>query len=218
MFRLGRIALLALSTVGYYALLYYAAVTTSHPQLSVLLALVPVVVIGALLGWGSPYRNWILGLGALAIGVIWLLLGKRIVENYMWFYLFQHAGINAGLTIFFGMTLFGQNTPLITRFAAIVHEELTPGQIRYTRKVTIAWTLFFLATAVISVGLFLFAPIEAWAFFANALYLPLTILMFAGEYLIRLRVLPDIKHVSLVETFRVSSRYFREKRQATPSD
>ncbi|HEY0721536.1 MAG TPA: hypothetical protein VGE50_09810, partial [Gammaproteobacteria bacterium] len=185
MVRLGRFALLALLTVGYYALFYYAAVSTAHPQLSVLLALVPVVVISVLLVWGSPYRYRMLGLGALAIAALWLLLGKRIVENYMWFYLFQHAGINAGLAIFFGITLFGQNTPLITRFAAIVHEELTPGQIRYTRKVTAAWTLFFLATALVSVALFLFAPIEAWAFFANVLYLPLTILMFAAEYLVR---------------------------------
>ncbi len=218
MVRLGRFALLALLTVGYYALLYYAAVSTTHPQLSVVLALVPVVALATLLVWGSAYRYWILGLGALGIAALWLWLGERIVANYMWFYLFQHAGINAGLAIFFGMTLLGGNTPLITRFAAIVHTELTPGQLRYTRKVTAAWTLFFSATALLSVSLFLFAPIEAWAFFANALYLPMTILMFAGEYMVRLRALPDIKHVSLAETLRVSSRYFREKRQETPSD
>ncbi|HEY0633867.1 MAG TPA: hypothetical protein VGE00_00690 [Gammaproteobacteria bacterium] len=218
MVRLGRFALLALLTVAYYALLYYAAVTTTHPWLSVLLALVPVVALATLLVWGSPYRAWILGVGAVGMAAIWLIGGERIVANYMWFYLFQHAGVNAGLAIFFGMTLLGQSTPLITRFAAIVHEELTPGQLRYTRKVTAAWTLFFSATALLSVSLFLFAPIEAWAFFANALYLPMTILMFAGEYLVRLRVLPDIKHVSLAETLRISSRYFREKAAKRPID
>lgn len=213
MLRLGRYALIALLTVAYYVLIYYAAVSTAHPKLSLLLALVPVAIIITLVFWGSTYRYWILGSGALGVAVLWLLLGERIAENYMWFYLFQHAGINAGLALFFGVTLFGERTPLITRFAAIVHEEMTPGQVVYTRKVTIAWAVFFLVTGLISVGLFVFTPVEVWALFANVLYPPLLVLMFAVEYMVRVRVLPDIKHVSLADTFRISSRYFREKNQ-----
>ncbi len=37
----------------------------------------------------------------------------------------------------------------------------------YTRRVTQAWTLFFTATAMVSVALFAIAPMPAWSTFAN---------------------------------------------------
>lgn len=213
MVRLGRFALFALLTVGYYALLYHASVSTEHHWLSVLLALVPVVGMTLYAAWNSPYRYPLMALVAIGTGVVWLLLRDLIVENYMWFYLLQHAGINGALAIFFGRTLLGGRIALITRFAAIVHPEMPPEQLRYTRQVTLAWTLYFAGVALVSIMLFLFAPIEVWSFFANILYLPMLITMFAVEYMVRLRCLPHIEHVSLADTFRITSRYYREKHE-----
>jgi len=211
MVRLGRYALIAFLTVAYYALIYHASVSTEQHWLSVLLSLAPVVGIALFVAWSSANRYVMLTLVLLVSGVIWLLLSDLIVRNYMWFYLLQHAGINGALAILFGRTLFGQRTALITRFAAIVHENMPPEQIRYTRQVTVAWTLFFAGVTLTSIVLFLFAPIEVWSFFANILSLPLLILMFAAEYMVRLQRLPHIKHVSLADTLRISSRYYREK-------
>lgn len=211
MVRLGRLALIALLTVAYYSLLYHASVSTEHHWLSVLLALTPVVAIALFVAWSSPHRYPMLALVTVVTVIFWLLLSDLIVQNYMWFYLLQHAGMNVALAILFGRTLLGNRTALITRFAAIVHPEMPPEQIHYTRQVTLAWTLYFLGVALVSITLFLFAPIEVWSFFANILYMPLLITMFAVEYLVRLRRLPNIEHVSFAETFRITSRYYREK-------
>lgn len=211
MVRLGRPALLALLTVAYYALLYHASISTEHHWLSVLLALVPLGGIALFMAWKSSHRYPMLAAVVIVTSAFWLLLSDLIVENYMWFYLLQHAGVNGALAIFFGRTLLGGRTALITRFAAIVHPEMPPEQTLYTRQVTLAWTLYFTGVALVSVTLFLFAPIEVWSFFANILYLPMLITMFAVEYLVRLRRLPHVEHVTFAETFRITSRYYREK-------
>jgi hypothetical protein len=49
--------------------------------------------------------------------------------------------------------------------------------------------------------------------FANLLSVPLIALMFVSEYLVRLRMLPDIKHVSVFHGIRL---YFRSIRASPP--
>jgi uncharacterized membrane protein len=61
----------------------------------------------------------------------------------------------------------------------------------YTRKVTIAWSIFFAIQLAISIGLFCAAPLVWWSFFVNILDIPLVAAMFAAEYAIRLRVLQN---------------------------
>jgi hypothetical protein len=102
-----------------------------------------------------------------------------------------HWGIYASLIIGFALTLRPGNDPLITAMARRMHGPLSAEMLAYTRKVTIAWTLFFAVQLAISVGLFCGAPLIWWSFFVNILDIPLVALMFAGEYAIRLRVLDD---------------------------
>ncbi|MFA5083311.1 MAG: hypothetical protein WC474_12240, partial [Hydrogenophilaceae bacterium] len=89
--------------------------------------------------------------------------------------------------------------PICSRFAEVVHGGLDPELVRYTRQVTLAWTLFFLAVSLASTLLFLFAPIEVWSVFANFLTLPLVLLMFAAEFLVRLRKLPHLEKHSILD-------------------
>jgi hypothetical protein len=103
---------------------------------------------------------------------------------------FTHWSIYAGLLAGFALTLRPGHEPLITAMARRMHG-LTPEMIRYTRRVTIAWSLFFAAQLTMSVGLFCFAPLTVWSFFVNILDLPLVAAMFAAEYAVRLRVLDD---------------------------
>ena len=70
--------------------------------------------------------------------------------------------------------------------------------IAYTRRVTIAWTLFFLACAATSLALYRYAPVETWSLFVNLLIWPAMAAMFVVEHAIRLRVLPHVEHTSLV--------------------
>jgi uncharacterized membrane protein len=126
-----------------------------------------------------------------------------------WFSFLQNVGINTVLAFVFGRTLTGGRQPLVTRVAAMVHDEMSPELNRYTRQVTLAWTLFFIACALTSTGLFYLAPIEAWSMFANILSLPLIGLMFLVENEVRKRVLPKRDQVGLLGTVRAVRAKFR---------
>ncbi|NTV11843.1 MAG: hypothetical protein HGA47_13910, partial [Zoogloea sp.] len=147
--------------------------------------------------------------GAAAMALAWPLLRA----NFAWVYLVQHAGTFAMLTCVFGHTLFGGRLPMVSRFAAMLHGELPPQLARYTRKVTVVWVGFFLAMTVSSLILFFFGPMEVWSALANLLTPILLGLMFAGEYAVRMAVLPPALRGGLIDSVRV----FWRRNEAAPS-
>ena len=101
------------------------------------------------------------------------------------------------LTVLFGASLFGDREALITRLARIARgDDMTPAVVRYTRRVTAGWAMFFALAALVSAALFATQSRDLWSAFANLALWPLTALAFGVEYAIRLRVLPDIEHSS----------------------
>lgn len=147
-------------------------------------------------------KSWLVaGLLGLAYAALAHYLSV-VTDVGAWFGFLQSVGINAVLAFVFGRTLTGGRQPLVTRVAAMVHEEMSPELNRYTRQVTLAWTLFFIAVASTSAGLFFLAPIEAWSVFANILSLPLMGLMFLVENEVRKRTLPKRDQVGLIGTVR----------------
>jgi uncharacterized membrane protein len=117
-------------------------------------------------------------------------------------YLAQHAGIHLFLAAAFGATLRAGHTPLITTMAARVHRELTPAMLVYTRKVTIAWTIYFVAMAGVSLALFALTRFDTWALFANLLTPCAMVLMFGGEYGLRYRLHPEFERTSVADAIR----------------
>ena len=83
---------------------------------------------------------------------------------------------------------------------------------RYTRQVTIAWTAFFIVMLLVSVVLYVFAPIRVWSAFANLLMLPLVALMFIVEYAVRIRLLRDLPHKPMLDSLRA---YWNSPRPST---
>jgi uncharacterized membrane protein len=135
---------------------------------------------------------------AVVGGLLWGFWGV-LERNFSWVYFLQHAGTYVMLASVFGVTLARGRQPLCTRFAEVVHGSLMPEEVRYSRQVTLAWTLFLLAISLVSSALFFFASIEAWSVFANFLSFPLILLMFVVEYGIRLRKLPHQKKHSIMD-------------------
>jgi len=117
-------------------------------------------------------------------------------------YLAQHAGIHLFLAVGFGSTLRAGHTPLITTMAARVHREFTPAMVVYTRKVTIAWTVYFVAMAAISLALFAFASFDVWALFANLITPCSVAAMFVGEHTLRYRLHPEFERTSIADAIR----------------
>jgi uncharacterized membrane protein len=110
------------------------------------------------------------------------------------------------LGISFGLTLRPGARPLISRLADRVHGGLTPAMEQYTRKLTIAWTIYFGAMAALSIGLYTSASFAVWAFFANVLTPAALVLMFVGEYLLRYRLHPEFERATLQDMIRAYAK------------
>jgi uncharacterized membrane protein len=134
---------------------------------------------------------------AAAIAFVWPML----LANAQMLYFVQHVGTNALLAWVFGHTLVGNATPLVVTFARRVHAELPPEIEAYARKVTLAWTLFFVVTCAISTVLFFAASVAAWSTFAVLLQWPSVAAFFVGEYVLRRRLFTQFEHASLKQGF-----------------
>jgi uncharacterized membrane protein len=110
-----------------------------------------------------------------------------------------HWAIYSTLFLTFALTLRPGCEPLICAMARRLQGPISAPLARYTRRVTIAWSGFFLAQLITSMALFVFAPLVVWSFFVNILDLPLVAAMFAAEYAVRLRALRDPPRHSLGE-------------------
>lgn len=183
-----------------------------HPTLVMLgLGVAPLTVVALMAAWYSRMR-W----PALVVLVALVAAGTAYLEELrtqiQWLYFFQHAGTMLLLGTTFGSTLGqGDSNALCSRVTRIMLPTggADPAYMRYTWKVTLAWTAYFFASATLSVGLFFYGPITVWSYFANLLT-PVSIgMMFAIEYLVRVRVLPNRTHFSIAQTIQAYRAYER---------
>lgn len=194
---------IAILVIGYPILAHFcstSAFVAAMPGVSAAVSLAPTLAFLLWLLFRSGHHLRAL-LICLALGALLWLFWPFLERNFNWIYFIQHAGSNAMLGYFFGQTLAKGAKPLVTRMAETVRGTLSPAMLRYTRQVTVAWTVFFAGITLVSGLLFMFAPLEAWSIFANLLSLPLLALMFGVEYLVRLKRLPHDKH-NLLDSLR----------------
>lgn len=194
--------LTAAAAVVVYAAASHALMTRAQDSAwSLAIILGPLVVLGAAAAWRRGQRALALAaaLAALLIALhAWS--GRGIPAR--WLYLAQHAGVHLALAAWFGATLRSGAEPLVTALARRVHRQLTPAMERYTRKVTVAWTLYFLAMATVSIALFLSGHFTAWSLLANVLTPVCIAAVFVGEYVLRYRLHPEFERVDLQEAIR----------------
>ena len=131
-----------------------------------------------------------------------------------WVYFVQHLGAMTALGLMFGNTLRGTHAQaLCSQIAALLlPQDMDATYLRYTWWVTAAWTAFFALNALISVGLFVAAPISWWSLFANILTPVLTGVMFAAEFLMRQVALPNRAHISIASTIAAYRRFQQGER------
>lgn len=187
--------------IGYPLLAHYTNESTHNGSLGAWVAIAPVVLIALILAWRSPQRFIMLGVLVLLSVALWA--GWAALERHFGLvYWLQYVGMQLILFMTFGRTLFAGRQPLCTRLARAVHAPLTPQHEIYARQVTIAWTLFFAAMALVSTLLFFLTPLATWSVFANILTLPLVVLMFIAEYWVRRWVLPELRHTRILDAVR----------------
>lgn len=211
MTRLTRLLLMAVSAVVVAAYLAFSHLLTidERPSLLMLaLGVTPLTVMALLAAWHSRMR-WI-ALSLLAVLAMTVLLYLEDLRNHVnWLYFMQHAGTMTLLAITFGSTLGrGDADALCSRVTSLMLVGPTdPVYMRYTWKVTLVWTAYFVLSGMVSVGLFFYGPLAIWSYFANLLTPVIVGLMFVIEYLVRVRVLPDRAHFSIAQTIKAYRSY-----------
>jgi uncharacterized membrane protein len=174
------------------------------------------VAVGALYKWfGTQLASWAaqpepaivhqavaLCAAVLLAALVLLWAWPYVLSNADTLYFAQHLGTNALLAWVFGHTLRAGQTPLVVRFARMVHRQQVPAEIeQYARRVTVAWTLFFIATCLLSIVLFFAAPLAVWSSFAVLFQWPSVVAFFIGEYALRRLLFRNFKHASLKQGF-----------------
>lgn len=191
-----------LAVVIGYALLSHLTASSATPSIAgALVATGPMLGLSFLMAWRSARRTQMLLLWLAACALLYALKGW-LIAHYHWVFLLEHAGTYTLLCASFGLTLVPGETPMISRFAAIIHGALTPALMRYTRLATWAWTLYFASLAALSLLLFWLAPLAVWSAFAYLLGLPLLLLMFVAEYAARCWLLPPADRAGPLQAIR----------------
>jgi hypothetical protein len=160
-------------------------------RLLIILGMLPVLVHLAVISEG--WIRLVPGLGLLRFVDLGLIAASGL----------PHAIIYLGVLAMFGATLRPGRDALVTALARRMYGAIPQEMAVYTRRVTWAWCVFFVAQLATSLVLFLVAPLAVWSFFVNILNLPLLALMFIVEQTCRPLFLRDAPRHSLADMLRM---------------
>lgn len=203
-----------LAVAAYCVALHLLIADGARPRVALALALAPWGL--ALLSMGMKGKSkrrakfepkfepyWLAAGVAVAIGLVVWRYGDVLAARVERVVYFENLAFDLFLALVFAITLRPGHEALVTRLARIVRGGHMPEAIvPYTRAVTAAWAIWFVAIAAASTLLYFTQSRETWSLFINVLIWPLTAAMFVVEYLVRLRVLRDFEHVSLLAGMR----------------
>jgi uncharacterized membrane protein len=209
------VALTVLLSVCVALLAHYAIVEAPTPTIGALLSLLPFAIAGYFAARRSRRPELVvcaIALAAVALWLGWSLLERQFTNLFF----IEHAGMNLLLAVTFGRTLIGESEPLCTRFARIIHGRLAPEVVRYTRQVTLAWTIFFTTLFALSSTLYFANLVTAWSFLANIASPILVGTMFVVEYFIRHRALPNHERIGILGGIRAFSQHMAAGRSPAP--
>jgi uncharacterized membrane protein len=149
-------------------------------SLAVIVALCGLLLVRAALGKGKGATGaitWtLLGVATVTAGIAAVdsQLAIRIYPMFM----------SLGMLAAFGGTLVHPPT-MVERFARMTRPDLPDYVIAYTRRVTIAWCLFFAANAMISLATALVGDWTLWTFYNGFLSYVLIAALAGAEWFVR---------------------------------
>jgi uncharacterized membrane protein len=197
----ARVIALAAAAVAYVLITHWLMTGAPASPWNAVIIVGPMLGAASVVAWQRRHRL-LAALAALVVAglVVQAWRGHDLPAGSL--YVCQHVAIHVLLALVFGLTLLAGREPLVTALARRVHGTMTPAMAAYSRKVTGAWTGYFVAMATLSIVLYVVAPFDVWAAFAN-LVTPLAILlMFVGEYLLRYRLHPEFERATLAQAVR----------------
>lgn len=194
-----------LGCLAYQYLVHSAVVGGQAGPVRLVLILLPLLALAVWIVLHSRNRPfWLVALTAAGAAVYLLYhqgsLGLAALSGI------PHAAAYSFLLWYFGRTLTGGREPIITRLARNMHGPLPPAVQLFTRKVTIAWCVFFAAQLIASALLYALSTLNAWSLFINLLNLPLLALMFVGQFVYRMVRHPDYPRASIWQAIQVFAK------------
>ncbi|WP_317930854.1 hypothetical protein [Halioxenophilus sp. WMMB6] len=171
---------LSLLAIAYPLTVYFGLQYMEPRAIGLLLA----VLFGLRL-WLS--RGWLKGKVAPMLPVLALALlcalGAMLLNSHESLRL-TPVFINFASLVGFAATLWSRQS-MIERFARLTEPNLTPKAVRYTRKVTIVWILFFLGNGSFALYTAYCTSLAFWTLYNGLIAYGLMGMMFAGELLVR---------------------------------
>ena len=175
--------------VGYAALSHYSNSVPDAKGLATALSIGPILLIGGVLLW--RWSHPLVAAALLAIvGVLLFHYWPLLTRYYEWSDVIQQCAAYAVVSLSFARSLVGGRVPVCTQLSDKLHGPLTPVEIAYTRKATVAWTVFYALLAAVILILFFTAPLRTWSVIVNFGSFGIIGLMFIADHAIRRRVLP----------------------------
>lgn len=124
----------------------------------------------------------------LVLSTLALLAAAIVLFNNEILLRLYPACISLLMLFVFTRTLF-RPPSMIERFARLSTPELPPAGVRYTRRVTVVWCVFFVVNGGIAAASAM-ASREFWAIYNGLIAYLLMGLLFMGEWIVRRRVMP----------------------------
>jgi uncharacterized membrane protein len=202
-----------LALAGYALLSNWLMIHHAQAPLTVALLFGPLLLGVAAMGWRQQQWLTLAGCGVLLVVLVAVVLAGG-VRDAQRLYVLQHAALHLVMAWAFIGTLKPGRTALITLLARGVHGRLgqafTPAMADYTRRLTVAWSAYFLGMVGVSALLYWLAPWPWWSWFCTVLT-PLSAgLMFLGEHALRYRLHPEFPRISPRLAFEAWQRHGRE--------
>jgi uncharacterized membrane protein len=135
----------------------------------------------------SKLTRWLPGVIAVVVGVVALVFRSSLSLQY------YQVLVSVFFFCLFAGSLTSEQT-IVERLARRIHPDLPPHGVRYTRRVTQAWCVF-LAINIVLVLWSIKLGEEVWAIYTGCIFYILMGCMFAGEWLIRRKVMKEAPHV-----------------------
>ena len=174
-------------------LLAHVAITFEYFTIAALLLTVALLAMLSLFFCQKTICKTSIIIGGLCItGLLVFFLDSRQITY------FPPLLIHFFLFLFFSSSVISDNTPIITRFARLISGDLSAATEDYTRKASIAWSIFMFLLFCEAVIIAYIAPIETWSLFVNFINYLFLMLMFVAEFMVRRIVLKDENQTSFL--------------------
>ncbi len=165
-----------------YPIVAYIVLWLKQPQIIIAYLILIFFLLAIEKCWN---KHWYSGLTLLLfVGLIAYFMQQSYVQYLLYF---PPILILSGLFILFSQSLLSGQTPLITRYAHILGDNLKEQHLRYNRSLTVAWSVFFLLMALTSILLAIFSTIDTWSLFTHVISYLLIGSFFVIEFIYRKR-------------------------------